>query len=48
MFKSQNLKQTDKETFIYTIDKDKDFKILQLTDLHLGLVSYQGRRISWR
>ena len=36
MFKSQNLKQTDKETFIYTIDKDKDFKILQLTDLHLG------------
>lgn len=36
MYKSHNLKQTDKETFTYTIDKNKDFKILQLTDLHLG------------
>ena len=36
MYKSDNLKQTDKETFTYTIDKNKDFKILQLTDLHLG------------
>lgn len=36
MYKSDNLKQTDNETFIYIIDKHKDFKILQLTDLHLG------------
>ena len=36
MYKSDNLKQTDNETFTFTIDKDKDFKILQLTDLHLG------------
>ena len=36
MYKSDNLKQTDNETFTYTIDKNKDFKILQLTDLHLG------------
>lgn len=36
MFNSVNLKQTDNETFTFTIDKDKDFKILQLTDLHLG------------
>ena len=36
MYKSDNLKQTDNETFTYIIDKHKDFKILQLTDLHLG------------
>lgn len=36
MYKSDNLKQTDNETFTYIIDKYKDFKILQLTDLHLG------------
>ena len=29
MYKSDNLKQTDNETFTYIIDKHKDFKILQ-------------------
>lgn len=36
MYHSNTLRQTDRETFVLQIEKDKDFKILQLTDLHLG------------
>ena len=36
MFSSDKLKQTDVETFMFNIPKDKDYRILQLTDLHLG------------
>ena len=36
MYISDRLKQTDEETFTFRIPNDRDFKILQLTDLHLG------------
>ncbi len=36
MYSSKRLKQIDDETFSLAIDTDKDFRILQLTDLHLG------------
>ena len=36
MYCSDRLKQKDLETFALEIPADKDFKILQLTDLHLG------------
>ena len=36
MYYSDKIKQIDDETFTMTIEKDRDFKILQLTDLHLG------------
>ena len=36
MYYSDKIKQIDDETFTITIEKDRDFKILQLTDLHLG------------
>ena len=36
MYRSDRFKQTDEETFTIRIPKDRDFKILQLTDLHLG------------
>lgn len=39
MYRSENLKQTDDETFLLKIPTDRDFKILQLTDLHLGFGS---------
>lgn len=36
MYSSDKFKQTDDETFTLGIPKDRDFRILQLTDLHLG------------
>lgn len=36
MYRSDRFKQTDEETFTIRIPIDRDFKILQLTDLHLG------------
>lgn len=36
MYSSNKFKQADGETFIMSIPKDRDFRILQLTDLHLG------------
>lgn len=36
MYLSDKCKQVDDETFTLQIQKDRDFKILQLTDLHLG------------
>ena len=36
MYRSDQFKQVDDETFTIVIPKDRDFRILQLTDLHLG------------
>ncbi len=36
MYRSDQFKQVDDETFTISIPKDRDFRILQLTDLHLG------------
>ncbi|MDE7220370.1 MAG: metallophosphoesterase [Oscillospiraceae bacterium] len=36
MYRSEQFKQIDEETFTLSIPKDRDFRILQLTDLHLG------------
>ena len=36
MYCSDRCKQIDDETFTFRIPKDHDFRILQLTDLHLG------------
>ena len=35
MYTADNFKKADDETFILKISPDRDFKILQLTDLHL-------------
>lgn len=44
MYQSDRLKQTDNETFSLRIPNDKDFKILQLTDLHLGFGFLSGKK----
>ena len=44
MYKSANFKQTDNETFTFKINADKDFKILQLTDLHLGFGIFSRKK----
>ena len=36
MYQADRLTRPDKETFRLCIEKEKDFRILQLTDLHLG------------
>lgn len=36
MYRSDQFKQVDGETFTLSIPTDRDFRILQLTDLHLG------------
>lgn len=36
MYRADQFKQVDEETFILGIPGDRDFRILQLTDLHLG------------
>ena len=36
MFESDIFQQIDKDTFTLRIPEDQDFRILQLTDLHLG------------
>lgn len=36
MYQSDKFKQVDDETFTMSIPGDRDFRILQLTDLHLG------------
>ena len=47
MYNSDRLKRIDDETFSLRISKDKDFRILQLTDLHLGFGMISRKRISW-
>lgn len=36
MYRSDQFKQVDDETFTISIPKNAEFRILQLTDLHLG------------
>ena len=43
MYNSHNFTKIDNETFNLHIDTDKDYKILQLTDLHLGFGILSGR-----
>ena len=36
MFCGDGFRQKDEETFLLEIPENRDYKILQLTDLHLG------------
>ena len=36
MYSDNRLQQINEDTFTFAIRKDEDFRILQLTDLHLG------------
>ena len=44
MYKSDNFKQLDNETFALKINTDRDYKILQLTDLHLGFGMFSRKK----
>ena len=44
MYTADNFKKADEETFILKISPDRDFKILQLTDLHLGFGLFSKKR----
>ena len=44
MYNSHNFTKIDNETFNLHIDTDKDYKILQLTDLHLGFGILSGKK----
>ena len=44
MYNSHNFTKIDNETFNLHIDTDKDYKILQLTDLHLGFGMFSGKK----
>lgn len=43
MYTSQNFQIRDEETFSLCIPTDRDYKILQLTDLHLGFGMFPGK-----
>lgn len=44
MYTSQNFQIRDEETFSLCIPMDRDYKILQLTDLHLGFGMFSGKK----
>ena len=44
MYTSDQFRQSDNETFELTINSDKDYKILQLTDLHLGFGIFSRKK----
>ena len=44
MYKANNFKMTDKDNFILKIDRNRDFKILHLTDLHLGFGLFSKKK----
>lgn len=44
MYTSQNFQMLDEETFSLRIPTDRDYKILQLTDLHLGFGMFSGKK----
>ena len=44
MYTSQNFQIRDEETFSLRIPTDRDYKILQLTDLHLGFGMFSGKK----
>lgn len=47
MYTSKNFQIRDEETFSLCIPTDRDYKILQLTDLHLGFGLFSGKRTNW-
>ena len=44
MYTSQNFQILDEETFSLRIPTDRDYKILQLTDLHLGFGMFSRKK----
>ncbi len=44
MYTSKNFQIRDEETFSLCIPTDRDYKILQLTDLHLGFGMFSGKK----
>ena len=44
MYTSADFQIRDKETFALRIPTDRDYKILQLTDLHLGFGIFSGKK----
>ena len=44
MYTSKNFQIRDEETFSLCIPTDRDHKILQLTDLHLGFGMFSGKK----
>ena len=44
MYTSQNFQILDEETFFLRIPTDRDYKILQLTDLHLGFGMFSQKK----
>jgi len=44
MYTSQKFQIRDEETFSLCIPTDRDYKILQLTDLHLGFGMFSGKK----
>ena len=44
MYTSKNFQIRDEETFSLCIPTDRDYKILQLTDLHLGFGLFSGKK----
>ena len=44
MYTSPNFRILDEETFSLRIPDDRDYKILQLTDLHLGFGLFSGKK----
>ena len=44
MYTSPNFSIRDEETFALRIPTDRDYKILQLTDLHLGFGLFSGKK----
>ena len=45
MYTSKNFQIRDEETFSLCIPTDRDYKILQLTDLHLGFGMFSGKKV---
>ena len=43
MFSSEQFRQDNEDTFSLEIPADRDYRILQLTDLHLGYGIFSGR-----
>lgn len=44
MFSSEQFRQDNEDTFSLEIPADRDYRILQLTDLHLGYGIFSGRK----
>lgn len=44
MFCGDGLRQKDEETFLLEIPENRDYKILQLTDLHLGFGLFSHKK----